>query len=179
MENDLIKLVDEACLPTISKYVDEQLVSAIVKYIECGSTTSFTNDYNSREKIEKIGIINFERVLLEHVVKLDALYDIKKFRLLTSYSKDYENNSVGESELRLFELLSLSVDDVFNITAVEDAIKLLESDEVLLYNIVKSFVDFRYVKVKQVELDKSYINSDLHKRIMWNIQEYFNSVGLS
>jgi len=177
MEKKILDKIDKACLPTISKYVKEQLIGAIFKYLEKGVVTSFTDIDNARENVKEIGKENFYQAILENIVKVDALHGIEAVHLVIDFGKDYKKHSVGETELRLFETLSLSVEDVFNTTAISDAIKILKKDGVALYNAITSFVEFRYVRGEMQKLDVAYLSSDLHKRIIWKIEEYFKTIN--
>lgn len=169
--------IDDGCIPTFSKYVKEQLIGAIVKYIKNGDTSAFTEDFDSRKIIESIGVNNFKQALLEHIVKLDAAFNIVNTRAIIEYGKNYNVHTVGETELRLYETLSLSVTDVFNNHAIHDAEIIINKEGMALYNLAKSFVDFRYVKAKKKELDTMYMQSEDHKRIIWKIEEYFKKLS--
>ena len=172
MKQELMNKLDKGCLPTINKYVKDQLIGAIFNYIEKEDVNGFS-DNDSRKIIKDIGVYNFKRALLEHIIKLDAAFDIKKSKGLFEFSKDYKKHTVDETELRMLETLNLSIDDVFNKTAIKDAINILEKDGVALYNVIKSFVEYRYVKAKINELDTMYLKSDSHKHVMWKIDDYF------
>lgn len=173
MNVELIREIDSCFIPTFAKYIKEQLIGAIYTFVTEGSVLSFTDESNSRERIKKIGKNKILQALMMHVVKLDAYTNIKTTRGIVEFSKNYTNHSVGESELRLFETLSLSVTDVFNKTAIYDAEKILLSDYKALYNIIYSFVDFRYVKNRITELEKGYFNNELHLAIIREIEEYY------
>lgn len=177
MEKIVIDKIDKGCLPTIAKYIPEQLIGAIIKYISTGDNSSFTDDYGSRAVILGVGVSNFKQALLEHVVKFDAAFGITATRYVQEFGKNYNAHSVGETELRLFETLSLSVDDVFNKTAVYDALLIINNDGKALYNVVKSFVEYRYVKSKIGELESAYLKSVTHKEIIWKIDEYFKTIN--
>ena len=167
--------IDKGCLPTFGKYVKEQLIGAIVKYIKDGDIKSFSDDYNARKHIESVGQERFKQALLEHIIKLDAAFNIVNTRLIFEYNKDYTKHTTSETELRMFETLSLVVNDVFNNHAIADAYNILTKDGVALYNMAKSFVDFRYVKAEKNKLDTAYLTSENHKNIMWKIEEFFNN----
>ena len=162
--------IDKGCMPTYGKYVKEQLIGAIVKYAKDG-------DISSRKYIEEGGVLGFRQALLEHVVKLDACLGITNFRLITDYDKNYRKHSVGETELRIYETLSLVTEDVFNDKAINDAYKIITKDGVALYNLAKSFVEIRYEKALKDELDTSYLFSDVHKSIIWKIEEHFKKMS--
>lgn len=178
MEQKIMDKIDKGCIPTFEKYVKEQLIGAIVKYVKNGDVTSFSSDFNSRKYIEEIGREKFKEALLEHVVKLDACFGIINTRLITNYGKNYKEHTVGETELRIFETLSLANDDVFNDKAINDSYKIITKDGVALYNLAKSFVEFRYVKAEKNKLDTAYLFSDTHKAIIWKIEEYFKKMSI-
>ena len=171
MEQIIMDKIDKGCMPTYGKYVKEQLIGAIVKYAKDGDISSFSNDFNSRKYIEEVGVLGFRQALLEHVVKLDACLGITNFRLITDYDKNYRKHSVGETELRIYETLSLVTEDVFN------DYKIITKDGVALYNLAKSFVEIRYEKALKDELDTSYLFSDVHKSIIWKIEEHFKKMS--
>lgn len=173
MDANIMDKIDRGCLPTASKYVKEQLVGAIIKFIDYNDASAFSDDYNARSLIKEVGPMYMKQALLEHVVKLEAMVGISNVRFVYEYSKNYKNHSIGESELRLFQTLSLANDAIFSNNAVGDALKILEKDGVALFNIVTSFVDYRYFKAKASSLDTSYLNDDDYKRIIWKIDEYF------
>ncbi len=175
MKQELMNEIDNGCLPTINKYVKDQLIGAIFNYIEKEDTSGFS-DKNFRNIIKNIGVNNFKRALLEHIIKLDAAFDIKKSKGLFEFSKNYRNHTVDETELRMLETLFLSIDDVFNKTAIQDAINILNKDGIALYNVIKSFVEYRYVKAKIKELDTLYVKSESHKHVMWKIDDYFKTI---
>lgn len=172
MNQEIMNKLDDGCLPTINKYVKDQLIGAIFNFIDKEDVKGFS-DSESRKIIKNIGVNNFKRALLEHIIKLDAAFDIKKSKKLFDFSKDYKKHTVDETELRMLETLNLSIDDVFNKTAIKDAINILEKDGVALYNVIKSFVEYRYVKARINELDTLYLKSDFHKQVMWKIDDYF------
>ena len=173
MNVELIKEIDSCFIPTFAKYIKEQLIGAIYTYLTEDNVNSFTDENSSRERIKKIGKNKILEALMMHVVKLDAYTNIKATRGIVDFSKNYTNHSIGESELRLFETLSLSVTDVFNKTAIKDAEKILLSDYKALYNVIYSFVDYRYVKNRIAELEKKYYDSELHLAIIREIEEYY------
>ena len=177
MEQIIMDKIDKGCMPTYGKYVKEQLIGAIVKYAKDGDISSFSNDFNSRKYIEEVGVLGFRQALLEHVVKLDACLGITNFRLITDYDKNYRKHSVGETELRIYETLSLVTEDVFNDKAINDAYKIITKDGVALYNLAKSFVEIRCEKALKDELDTSYLFSDVHKSIIWKIEEHFKKMS--
>lgn len=54
---------------------------------------------------------------------------------------------------------------------------MLIRDGVALYNLAKSFVEIRYEKALKDELDTSYLFSDVHKSIIWKIEEHFKKMS--
>lgn len=177
MEQIIMNKIDDGCLPTFSKYIKDQLIGAIVKFVKTGDSSSFSDDFNARKIIDEVGVVNFKQALLEHVVKLNAAFNIVNTRLIVDYNKDYTKHTVGETELRMYETLSLSVTDVFNTNAIRDALLMLEKDGVVLYNLVKSFVMFRYEKAEKAKLDTEYIKDEEHKQMIWKIEEHFKKLS--
>lgn len=165
--------IDKGCMPTLNKYIKEQLIGAIIKYAISKDSSYFTDEYNARNIINSLSPNDFKQALLEHVVKLDAIKPIQELRYLYDFSKDYASHSIGETELRLYETLEIAVDDVFYIGAVNDAYKIITYDQNALYNVVESFIEFRYIKGQRHELDTRYLEDDLHKQIIWKIEDYF------
>ena len=165
--------IDRGCIPTATKYVKEQLIGAIIKFIDSGDTSAFADDYGARALIKEVGVKRFEQALLEHVVKLDAMVGISNIRFVYDFSKDYQNHSVGESELRIMQTLELTNGAIIAGNPIKDAVKILEKDGVCLFNIVSSFVDYRYIKAKAPALDTEYLKDEDYKRIIWKIDEYF------
>lgn len=177
MEKVIIENIDKGCIPTLNKYGKGQLIGAIIQYITKKDASSFTEQYSARSIIKTLEPDDFCQVLLEHVVKLDALKPIEEIRYIYDFDKDYDNHSIGETELRLYETLSLSVEDVFNTNAVKDAYRIIKSDMTALYNLIESFIDFRYLKGKRQELENKYLEDENHKQIIWKIEEYFHSIN--
>ena len=137
---------------------------------------AFSPDNNGRAYIEQVSSDDFIQALLEHVVKLDALYGISNIRFIDNYSATFSAHTIGETELRLYSALKVSVDDVLNATTISNTVNILKNDRVALLNIIESFVDYRYIKAKANDLDTSYLNDEIHKQIIWKIDEYFNSL---
>ena len=173
MDANIMNKIDRGCIPTAAKYVKEQLIGAIIKFIDYDDVSAFSDDYGARNLIREVGKDNMMQALLEHIVKLEAMVGISNVRFVYDYSKNYKKHSIGESELRLFETLSKANDAIFSNNAVGDAVNILKKDGVALFNIVTSFVDYRYFKAKASALDTSYLNDDDYKRIIWKIDEYF------
>lgn len=173
MEASVMNKIDRGCLPTAAKYVKEQLIGAIIKFVDYGDATAFSDDYGARKLIKEVGPIQMKQALLEHVVKLEAMTGISNIRFVYDYSKDYKHHSIGESELRILETLSKSIDTIVSGDPIKEALNILEKDGVALFNIVSSFVDYRYVKAKASALDTSYLEDEDYKRIIWKIDEYF------
>ena len=173
MDASIMNKIDRGCIPTAAKYVKEQLIGAIIKFVDYEDVSAFSDDYGARGLIKEVGRASMLQALLEHVVKLEAMVGISNVRFVYDYSENYKKHSIGESELRLFDKLSKSNDAIFSSNAVVEAVNILKKDGVALFNVVTSFVDYRYYKAKASALDTSYLNDDDYKRIIWKIDEYF------
>jgi len=173
MDASIMNKIDRGCIPTAAKYVKEQLIGAIIKFVDYEDVTAFTDDYGARSLMKEVGNKKMIQALLEHVIKLEAMVGISNIRFVYDYSKDYKNHSIGESELRLFDVLSKTNDAIFSDNAVEEAVNILKKDGVALFNIVTSFVDYRFFKAKASALDTSYLSDEDYKRMIWKIDEYF------
>ena len=117
---ELFENIDKCFLNTLEKYGNVQLVGAILTYIIKEDPMSFSNKTN-RELIKKIGIKNIKKALLLNIVKLDANIGITNLRNIDSFSKNYDNHQIGETELRIMQTLLLSNDPKFDIKAIKDA----------------------------------------------------------
>ena len=131
--------IDRGFLPTFLKYNKEQLIGAIVKFISNNDISSFSDELESRKLIKEIGVEKIKQALLEHVVKLEFMSGISNVRFVYDYNDEYINHSIGESELRILDILA----DSDSKEGINKVLRLLETDGVLLLNIVTSFVDYR------------------------------------
>ena len=43
--------IDKGCMPTLNKYIKEQLIGAIIKYVISKDSSYFTDEYNARNII--------------------------------------------------------------------------------------------------------------------------------
>ena len=161
--------IDRGFLPTFLKYNKEQLIGAIVKFISNNDISSFSDELESRKLIKEIGVEKIKQALLEHVVKLEFMSGISNVRFVYDYNDEYINHSIGESELRILDILADS-DSKEGITKV---LRLLETDGVLLFNIVTSVVDYRYAKKKGGLLDTSSLDKEEYQNIINVINDFF------
>lgn len=169
MDNNTMNKIDRGFLPTFLKYNKEQLIGAIVKFISNNDISSFSDELESRKLIREIGVEKIKQALLEHVVKLEFMFGISNIRFVYDYSDEYKNHSIGESELRMLDILSNSESK----EGINKALKLLETDGVLLLNIVTSFVDYRYAKRKVGLLDTSSLDKEEYQNIINIIDDFF------
>ena len=161
--------IDRGFLPTFLKYNKEQLIGAIVKFISNHDISSFSDELESRKLIKEIGVEKIKQALLEHVVKLEFMSGISNVRFVYDYNDEYINHSIGESELRILDILA----DSYSKEGINKALRLLETDGVLLLNIVTSFVDYRYAKKKGGLLDTSSLDKEEYQNIINVINDFF------
>lgn len=177
MKKEVIENIDNGCIPTLHKYGKAQLIGAMIHYMIEKDASSFTDEYNARKKIQMVTQSDLFQALLEHVVKLDAIQSIEEIRYIYDFDKDYAHHSIGETELRLYQTLSLSQEEAFDINAIKDAYRIITQDKTALYNLISSFIDFRYLKGKRQELENKYLEDDMHQKIISKIEEYFRSTN--
>lgn len=171
MQNkNLFKELDTCFVKTIEKYDTTQLQGAIIKYLCEDDNTSFSGT-EERKSIKKIGKNNIRKALLLNIIKLQSNIGIQKLRNITTFSKNYKNHTMEETEIRILETLLLSNNNMFKEKAIKEADYILTSDGTALINIVKSFIDTRYIN-KHTNLDNDIYDLK-YIDIIDNINKYY------
>lgn len=172
---ELFANIDESFIKTLQKYNKEQLAGAIITYIVKNNPSSFSGD-KSREIIKKIGPLNIKKALLLNILKLQANFGINNLRNIESFSKNYAKHSIGETELRLMETISLSTDPKFGKKAIQEADYIISNEPTALLNVIKSFIESRYIKKQKEKLEKPIYDLK-YLDIIDNINKYYEGLN--
>jgi len=152
MSSVIIELIDKSSLATYDKYGLEQLEYAIYEFLKNENPKGFTNDYKAREYINHIGVTDFTKVILKHVIEVAAL-----MRELN------EPTNPSSVENILYNKLQKSINDA--------ALALLDDD--ILRLLIRSFVYHRYVIDAKEVLDTLYLDDAFETNLIKKIDMYF------
>ena len=167
---ELFRTLDECFTKTISKYGPVQLEGSIIKYLIEDDISSISGA-KEREKITKLGKSNIKKALLINIIKIESNIGLSNLRNITTFSKNYANHTMEETEIRILQTLLLSKENKFKDKAIKECDYIISNEGTALINIVKSFIDTRYIN-KDNRLDNDIYSLE-YIDIIDNINKYY------